>query len=576
MSPKAISQITMQAPSLLLLPHRSSAEIHMTDLSDQTLMEALIQETYDDFKQLFQYPSGRYLPVCRWLGVKCNGRRQVVEIVSEEFPYIDYQSILDISFLPPHIKSCHLPEGGDFFGKVETQALPSSLESLKISSNSFHSTFDFCRLPAKMGTLNISNNMLSGSCNLTNLPKYLVELDTSKNFFAGTIALDRLPRCLRVLSLASRTFRGKINLRSLPHGLYELNLTESDFFGEICLDYLPQQFGLINLSHNRLCGSIHAANIPQSIRILDLRGNEFTGVAVINVFMHRRVKYDSEYITSVANAGSYIYKQMPQDFDDLPHMMAFMNRIIGETKRMFQNRNGDPLPLKLWKGLEFNDLMRVARIQITEDTGFKNVMGQFDFDKLPRMVRAVEIGGYGKFVTGRIDTENLPKMLEEFKVPKNSMDEPFRFERLPMRIVTLDVSGNRFTGPVALNRLPIHMEILIASENRFGGNLDLTNLPGTLRLLRLRACLFKGANSFNLLPAGIEVLDLRENQIKGQFRMTRLPPSLRELCIDGNHFEGTAILSRDVPQGWSFTDSPYIEAVVDTNGVPYSGFKRKR
>ena len=561
----------MQAP-LLLVPHRSSAEIQMTDLSDQTLMEALIEQTSDEFKQPFQHPSGRYLPVCRWSGVKCNGRRQVMEIVRHEFPVKDTHDRLHIAFLPRHIKSCCLPEGGDFFGTVPTQALPNSLESLDIRNNSFNGTFDFSRLPARMERVNIRKNNFSGSCDLTRLPKHLVELDAFDTLLSGSIALHTLPKSLRYLYLKAAHFRGTINLRNLPPSLTLAFLRESSFFGKICLDYLPKCIGVLNLSHNRLCGPVQAAKLPSSLQRLDLRFNEFTGVAVINIDMLPRVVYDSEYITAIANSNGKIYKQMPQGFDDLPHMMAFIDGLDGDTKRMFLKRNGDPLPLKLWKGFKFDSFMQVTHIKVTEDTGFKNLKGKFDFDKLPRMIRAVEIAGYGKYLNGHIVTEHLPKVLEDLRVPNNSMEGDFRFGKLPMSLITLDVSQNLFSGPVALDLLPIHMESLAGSRNNFGGTLDLANLPRTLRVLRLCGCGFTEEVNLNLLPAGLEELDLSHNRLDGKVRMTRVPPSLRHLSIDGNNFQGTAVISRDAPSGWSLKISPKIQAIVDTNNVPYSDY----
>ena len=562
----------MQAP-LLLVPNRASADINMTDLSDQTLMEALIEKTSDEFKKPFQHPSGRYLPVCRWPGVKCNGRRQVVKIDREAFPANDKGALLEIAYLPLHISNCCLPKDSDFYGTVLTQALPSSLRQFHIYSNSFHGEFDFRHLPAQMEMLNISHNRFCGSCNLTKLPKHLCTLYANENLFSGSIALEKLPISLRVLFLSSLPLHGKIKMRNLPHVLFQLNLMKSGFFGEISLDYLPENIAYkyyINLSHNRLCGSIHAAKLPSSLERLDLRNNEFTGVAVINIDMLPYVQYDNEYITGVANANGKVYKQMPQDYNDLPHMMAFIDNLDSETKRMFLKRKKQPLPLKLWKGFEFDSLMRVTRIKITEDTGYKTVKGRFDFDKLPRMVTSVEISGYEKTLGGGIRTKHLPKLLRELKVPKNCMQGDFKLERLPMSLVTLDVSLNYFKGPVALDQLPIHMEILDASVNCFGGTLNLTSLPKTLRDLNLRGCLFKGTINLNLLPACLEKLDLRKNNLDGRVRMTRMPPSLICVVLSENDFVGKVVVARDVPCAWSTHGCRHIEGTVDTDGVPYS------
>ena len=561
----------MQAPSLLLLPDRSSAEIHMTDLSDQTLMEALIEQTSDEFKKPFLHPSGRYLPVCRWPGVKCNARRRVVEIAKRE-PAKGIDNVLDIAFLPPRLNVIYFPANSNLHGSVCTRTLPASLGACFFGGgNFFHGNFDFRYLPPGLTLLSIRNNQFSGCCDLAHLPKHLAALDAAQNYFTGSLHLSKLPISLRTLTLGTTDLSGAIDLRNLPHLFESLNLTDSRFYGEVCLDFLPITTKAIYLSYNRLFGSIHAAKLPSSLEVLDLRFNEFTGVAVISTDMLPRVKYESWYISGVADENGKVYKSVPQVFNDLWHMMEFVEKLDNDTKRSFASRSRGPLPLKLWKGLELSSWEVVLGIQITESAGYRHVKGTFAFDKLPRKVTSVEIGGYRRFVTGSIETMQLPKLLQELKVSNNDLDGDFEFEGLPMSLVTLDISHNRFGGPVALDQLPVRMENLLASGNYFGGSLDLTNLPKTLRTLHLAASLCEGPVNFNLLPASLEELDLRQNDLGGRVRMTRVPPSLIDFRIDGNRFEGTAVLSRSAPNGiWRTFEACFgIEAVVDTDGVPF-------
>ena len=105
----------MNPPSLLVLPGCSATELNISGLSDQDLMEALIDEASDNFKQIFQHPSGKFLPVCRWQGVHCSARREVTSINSFQCESV---SKVQLAFLPPHLVEQAFPKGGNLGKKV--------------------------------------------------------------------------------------------------------------------------------------------------------------------------------------------------------------------------------------------------------------------------------------------------------------------------------------------------------------------------------------------------------------------------------------------------------------------------
>ena len=569
----------MQAQSLLLLPDRSAAHLDITGLADQDLMEALIENASSDLKRVFQHPSGQYLPVCRWKGVKCNARREVVEIHAGLFPVKGKKNAIELAYLPPHVRVCEFSPNGGLQGTVDTQALPAGLQTLSLAQNKFSGSFDMRRLPEQLEKLSIRQNGFIGSCDLTQLPERLTYLCARDVYFTGTIVLTSLPRCLRSLLLGTSDLRGTLNLKSLPPRLIFLDLDQSEFFGEICLDYLPSRIQRVDLHANRLCGSIHAAKIPESLELLDLSTNQFYGVAVMTVakFKAQHIKYDTKHLRGVANEKGVLMQIFERKANflvihqDYSPMVAFVKQLDASSRRHFQKRSGDPLPFQYWKGIDFDVENRVVGIRLTKETGFANLEGAVNFQYTPIMVTFIDLSNsrYEGGLIGPVNTSFFPDTLREFRAPNNRLDDEFKFRQLPMRMETLDITGNDFQGTVGLEMLPIHMEILRAGNNNFQGSLNLTELPKKLRILELNDCQLTGTVNLNLLPSSLEELSLFVNELEGTIRVTRVPPNIRMIELEENRFEGTAVLSQDARRVTTIDDNP-IEAAVDPKGEPYA------
>ena len=568
-----LSPITMQPPSLLLLPDRSIGDLHRTALSDQDLMEALIEDTADEFKQTFQHPSGKYMPVCRWNGVLCT-RRQVTRFHFASFHMRESPATIDFAFLPPNLTHFDLPKKGGLYGPVETRGLPKRLELFVIPENHFFGSFDFRHLPENTQAVDISRNNFSGSCNLTHLPSRLTVLMAHENDFTGSVSLDNLPECMRLLELGVNKLRGSINLKKLPRDLETLSLRENAFFGEICLDYLPMSVKQIHLAGNRLCGSIRAPNLPESLTIFDLLKNEFTGIAVVKKDFADIVSFDPTHMLAVVDENGRAYKhfrrpsaegKLHQDYFPL---MSLVSALTDASKQMFHTRSGKPLPIDKWPGLEFDRNSRVVGIYFTGDYGFENLEGSLCFDHIPVFVKDIKFCA-SEEITGTIDTAKLPRGLEVLIVCLHSLDGDFKFERLPMILHYLDISENYFSGTVALDALPINMKTLRAFYNKFHGSLDLTNLPRTLDTLLLSDCRFTGGVMLNLLPPSLTTLSLGDNMLQGSIRLTRISPRMHDIDLDGNNFSGTAVLSREAINVLELNFLKSFDAVVDADGIPF-------
>ena len=97
----------MQASSLLILPDRSMGPLDLSGISDQRLMEAFIDDLSYSNKQLFQTKDGANKDVCKWSGIKCDGRRKVSQIswISTEEKHLIFDGTMSFTNLPASLKS---------------------------------------------------------------------------------------------------------------------------------------------------------------------------------------------------------------------------------------------------------------------------------------------------------------------------------------------------------------------------------------------------------------------------------------------------------------------------------------
>ena len=248
----------MQHPALFLSADSSIGRVDIGSLTDQTLMELLVDGLTDASKEYFE-KNGFYENVCMFRGITCDEDQRVIKYVFQKY-YCEGTVSLD--FIPPLVVSFYVFSSNiqniQFCGTLSTETLPKYLEVFDISQNAF-----------------------SGAVDMTKFPPQLIKVNISKNVFCGTCDFTSLPRGLRELSLRKNKFCGNLVLNSLPLALERLSLSENHFSGTLKLENLPARMRTINVSLNELCGEFRLVNVPESLQSVFALQNAFCGTAVI-------------------------------------------------------------------------------------------------------------------------------------------------------------------------------------------------------------------------------------------------------------------------------------------------------
>ena len=309
----------MQASSLLLLPDRSIGPLHIDYLSDQALMEAFIEGLSAQSKKKFMHADGTYKDVCKWKGVKCNGRRRVTKIewLSTNLHPLRYplRGTLSFEALPPCISTIKIgpiePPDPNFLvqSSVDTAAFPSSLKHFSAYNLQFYGVFDLRRIPPALLVLKAQGCKISGSCCLTALPKSFSALYFADNHLEGSISLDFLPKALIVLDLSYNMLSGTLSFHRLPRVLHSLYLTQNKFSGEINLNYLPHKLARLDLCANSLTGTFKLTRVPKDIDIYNIYGNNFQGPAIVSRAAYQSVKADFSLMGGVVDEHGVPYDE---------------------------------------------------------------------------------------------------------------------------------------------------------------------------------------------------------------------------------------------------------------------------
>ena len=304
----------MNAPTLFILPDRPiTNQLHLEDLSDQTMMEAAIEMFPERLKELFKDPNGEYKDVCKWMGVKCSGRRRVESIqwVNEFRDSMSNGSEMDLysactfffDLLPRALKKFHVHTRDDItthfwlFWCLETGSLPRTLIKFQASGQRIVNTVDFTRMPPNLEFFDIRSNRCGGKAQLTNLPPELQYFHIAGNTFLGSLDLCHLPPRLKDFNVADNRFCGCLNLACLPDSLEFLDVSTNHLEGSVYLDKLPLQMKVLYLNENGFSGEVIMQMPPPNIRVVDLQINAFSGTAVIARCAWDRVVLNCNKIT---------------------------------------------------------------------------------------------------------------------------------------------------------------------------------------------------------------------------------------------------------------------------------------
>ena len=246
-------------------------------LSDQTLMEILIEGIDDQTKKQYQDKHGMYLDVCEWSCIECDDDERVVEI---GLGFGRISGSIQLRYVPPKVKILKMSSpwmGGELTGPVDLAHLPDGMQQLYLENNQLTGEIDLTQLLGEMEYLYLQNNQFTGEIDLTRLPDGMVRLYLENNNLAG-----------------------EVDLTHLPNAMEQLYLTDNQLTGEIDLTHLPDRMHVLHLENNLLSGSFFIKS--QTSRVcINAQQNNFNAVAVVHAETLSRIFLRGSGVTSVVD-----------------------------------------------------------------------------------------------------------------------------------------------------------------------------------------------------------------------------------------------------------------------------------
>ena len=291
----------MRAFQLFLSADTSLGRVDHSLLSDQTLMEILIDGLDDETKQEYRNDDGMYLDVYTWPCITCDDNQRVIQI---DMDSSDISGSIQLCYVPPKVKILRIRPpwtDGKLTGSVDLGHLPDGMQHLSLESNSFTGEIDLTKLPDGMQKLSIDNNQLTGEIDLKRLPEGIQRFFLQNNQLTGEIDLTQLPEGMSVLQLQCNQLTGEIVLAHLPDGMESLFLNNNQFTGGIDLAQLPVDMKFLFLQKNQLTGPLVIKNLSPKMGFIDMRGNHFSAVAVVDPEAHALIMLRESGVTSVVD-----------------------------------------------------------------------------------------------------------------------------------------------------------------------------------------------------------------------------------------------------------------------------------
>ena len=263
----------MTGVSLLCIdPALGRLDYHL--LSDQTLMEMLIDGIWQKDKEKLFDTNGNFIDACEWMGVKCEGDR-VTHIIALHMEF--RRKMFPFWYIPPLV------------------------EKFVAEYRYFHGTLNTNDLPRGLRNFNVAYNKLNGTLSLRELPRSLEKFRVYINLFSGSVAFADLPQSLKVFDAGGNQFSGEISWNAIPPKLKYLNLWRNALTGSINIERLPASMQSIVLSANAFSGDFTMLSIPKNIEIKIIQ-NQLSGRAILakqTGNMHFTLAHDC--ITSVVD-----------------------------------------------------------------------------------------------------------------------------------------------------------------------------------------------------------------------------------------------------------------------------------
>ena len=223
--------IRMCAFQLFFTVDPTLGRVDYTSLSDQMLVEMLIDGFDDESKKAYQDAHGAYLDVCACPGIKCDADGRVIEI---NMHHSNIGGSIAFCYLPPQMKYISA-EVNRLTGSVDITQLPDGMETFALSMNQFTGELDLSKLPDGMKYLRIDRNQFTGELDLSKLPARIIRLNLSHNQFTGDLDLTNLPPRLKTLGINDNQLTGEVDLTNLPNRMKYLNLDNNRFCGSVVI-----------------------------------------------------------------------------------------------------------------------------------------------------------------------------------------------------------------------------------------------------------------------------------------------------------------------------------------------------
>ena len=151
----------MCASQLFLSADLSLGRVDYSLMSDQSLMEMLIDGLDDEIKEKYQDNNGMYIDVCGWSITRCDDHDRVIE-VNIDIRYAN--GSVDFCYIPPKVKKIYVGSGNksSLTGSLDLTNLPDGMQYFQLHSNELTGETDLTQLPHGIQFLDLRNNKLRG------------------------------------------------------------------------------------------------------------------------------------------------------------------------------------------------------------------------------------------------------------------------------------------------------------------------------------------------------------------------------------------------------------------------------
>ena len=228
-----ISLVTAHLHLVIVEPAENLGRINYDCMTQQTLMELLVQGIYD--KDRFLSADGTFLDLKYWEGIECTPDGGNVKRIEWSL-YFHKAGTIDLQWVPPTVERIDL--FGSLLHITNFDKLTPSLEKFNYGNNEVRDKMQNFQLPENLRSIRLQDNFISGTVDLGDFPFNLRVFDADGNDLHGTLDLDKLRSPIKEVGLANNNFEGMIFFDSLPATLKELRLGENRFFPSVCWEKL--------------------------------------------------------------------------------------------------------------------------------------------------------------------------------------------------------------------------------------------------------------------------------------------------------------------------------------------------